>query len=299
MSIMEVSGNLQEEYRDDGGREEEIIVRADEVDETGTNISAISPTSDGNFEARVEARREQDIKAIGSPKILANAVSGPPKPPVRPILRRDGSAPPPPRQPPPPAPLSQEDAPSAADSLSLAELRNMVKDFPKSEAAAYAYVHEDTRTFAEELEEWFQYSAEDNAFIARAKEAFETSTSEFGWDESATSPIMSNQWLALPSERREIFINHELQSLKTANTNQALRIMNCLAHIVMGVWHETSWLDDAPLETEQTDFDPPNDKYRKTLSQLRCIQNSSETFCRMGAEQLLFEALISICERDT
>ena len=296
---MEVSGNLQEEYRDDVGREEEIIVRADEVDETGTNISAISPTNDGNFEARVEARREQDIKAIGSPKILANAVSSPPKPPLRPILRRDGSAPPPPRQPPPPAPPSQEDAPLMADSLSLAELRNMVKDFPKSEAAAYAYVYEDTRTFAEELEEWFQYSCEDNAFITRAKEAFETSSSAFEWGELATSPTMRYRWLALPPESREIFINHQLRSFNTANADQALQNMDCLAHIAMGVWHETSWLDDTPQENEQTDFDPPNDKYRRTVGQLRCIESSAESLSRMGAVQILFDVLTSICERDT
>ena len=174
----------------------------------------------------------------------------------------------------------------------------MVKDFPKSEAAAYAYVYEDTRTFAEELEEWFQYSGEDNAFISRAKEAFEENTSAFEWVELAT-PTLRYRWLALPPESHDIFIKHELRSLKTANSTQALRNLDCLAYITMGVWHETSWLNEAPRQTEQTDFDPPNDKYRRTVGQLRYIQASAESLNRMGAVQILCEVMRSICERDT
>lgn len=108
-----------------------IIVKADEVDESGADISTISPTDNtpSEFEARIETRRAQDAQVGGTPRVLANAVASPAKPSTRPILRRERSAPPPPQQPPPPAPSQQRDA-GATDSLSLQQLRRLVTDLP-------------------------------------------------------------------------------------------------------------------------------------------------------------------------
>lgn len=280
---------------------EEIIVRADEVDETGADISTISPTDAGDFEARVEARRQQDIQAIGSPKILANAVSSPPKPPARPILRREGSAPPPPKQPPPPAPPPQEDAPHMTDSLSLTELKNMVKDFPKSESAAYAYEYEDTRTLPEELEEWFQYTTEDTEFLVRAKDAFEEEISIFDRETRASPPISVRgryRWLQLPPELQEMFIFHQLQGLTTTSAIKVAKKLESVAHIAMGVWHETTWLEDDPLPDEEVNYEAPNGKYRKTVGQLHNIRRAAEILSRAGLVKILYDILRSICDND-
>ncbi|MCJ1247825.1 Factor arrest protein 11 [Trapelia coarctata] len=296
---MEDSTDLQEQERDCGVQEEEIIVRADEMDETGTNISTILPEDGGDFEARVEARREQDIQSIGSPKELANSVSNLPEPPVRPILRREGSAPPPPRQPPPPAPPSQEDAPVMADSLSLAELRNMVRDFPKSEAAAYAYEYEDTRTFPEELEEWFQYTREDNDFVIRAKKAFEDSFLEFLEKDRITSAAQATRWLGLRPGIRGSFLDHQVRGLDTLATPRVMRNLDSIAHIAMGMWQETTWLDGEPSEDEQASFRPPNDKYQRTFSQLEHIRSAAEFLSsRTGLLQALYDVMRSICDND-
>ncbi|MCJ1381036.1 Factor arrest protein 11 [Xylographa soralifera] len=299
---MDVSDGMQDREQEAETSSEEIIVRADEVDETGADISTISPTDGGDFEARVEARRQQDIQSIGSPKILANAVSSPPKPPARPILRRDGSgAPPPPEQPPPPAPPSHEDAPLMADSLSLAELKNMVKDFPKSEAAAYAYEYEDTRTFPEELEEWFQYTAEDNNFLKSAKIAFTDTVANFDWKGRPTPPtgIMGRfRWLGLPPELREIFVDHLLQDLSTLNSLVVTKNLECISYIAIGVPAETTWLEEDPLPDEEANYRPPNDKYRKTVGQLRYIRKTADTLCRAGAIQTLWDVFKTICEND-
>jgi hypothetical protein len=295
---MEVSNDIPEGERDDGAQDEEIIVRADEVDETGTDISTILPDASGDFEARVEARRLQDIASIGSPKILANAVSNPPLPPARPILRREGSAPPPPRQPPPPAPPTQDDIPTTTDSLSLAELRNMVKDFPKSEAVAYAYEYDDTRTFPEELEEWFQYTVEDDGFLGRSKKAFEEEISNFRRSERPTGSRGLHSWLALPSELRETFVKQQLRGIGALSPAAVTRNLEAIAHLAMGVWQETTWLDDAPPEDEQACFEPPNDKYQKTVGQLQCIQDAANILCRIGAIQTIYDALRRICDKD-
>lgn len=296
---MEDPNHLQEQERDGGGKEEEIIVRADEMDEIGTDISTILPEDGGDFEARVEARREQDIQSIGSPKILANSVSSLPEPSVRPILRREGSAPPPPRQPPPPAPPSQDEAPVMADSLSLAELRNMVRDFPKSEAAAYAYEYEDTRTFPEELEEWFQYTSEDNDFIMRAKKAFEDNFSAFVEKNQTLSTAQTTRWLALPPGIRESFADYQVGGLESLTPPTVTRNLECIAHIAMGMWQESTWLDGKPPEDEQADFEPPNDKYRRILGQLEHIRIAAEFLSsRTRLLQALYDVMRLICDND-
>ncbi|MCJ1286519.1 Factor arrest protein 11 [Xylographa opegraphella] len=299
---MDVADDMQDREQQAETSNEEIIVRADEVDETGADISTISPTDGGDFEARVEARRQQDIRSIGGPKILANAVSSPPKPPARPILRRDGSgAPPPPKQPPPPVPPSQEDAPLMADSLSLAELKNMVKDFPKSEAAAYAYEYEDTRTFPEELEEWFQYTVEDNIFQKSAKIAFMETVTDFDWKGRSIPPtgIMGrSRWLGLPPELREILIDHLLQDLSSLNNLVVTKNLECISYIAMGVPAETTWLEEDPRPDEEANYAPPNDKYRRAVGQLRYIHKAADMLCRKDAIQILWGVFNFICEND-
>lgn len=296
---MEDPNHMSEQERDGGGKEEEIIVRADEMDETGTDISTILPEDGGDFEARVEARREQDIQSIGSPKILANSVSSLPEPSVRPILRREGSAPPPPRQPPPPTPPSQDEAPVMADSLTLAELRNMVRDFPKSEAAAYAYEYEDTRTFPEELEEWFQYTSEDNDFIMRAKKAFEDNFSAFIEKNQTLSTTQTTRWLALPPGIRESFADYQVVGLESLTLSTVTRNLECIAHIAMGMWQESTWLDSKPPEDEQADFEPPNDKYRRIFGQLEHIRIAAEFLSsRTRLLQALYDVMRMICDND-
>ena len=299
---MDITDGMQEQEHDAETSDEEIIVRADEVDETGADISTISPTDGEDFEARVEARRQQDIQSIGSPKILANAVSSPPKPPARPILRRNVSgAPAPPKQSPPPAPPSQEDAPIMADSLSLAELKNIVKDFPRSEAAVYAYEYDDTRTFPEELEEWFQYTAEDNDFLIRAKIAFGEKISEFDWKGRPTPPtgIMERfKWLGLPPELREMLIDHQLHGLSTMSPSAVTKNLECICYVAIGVPVETTWLEDNPSPDEEADYGSPNDKYRKTVGQLRYIRKAADTLCKTGGMQTLWGIMKTICETD-
>ena len=296
---MDATHDLSEPTQEDIRSGQEIIVRADEVDESGADISTITPDSDGNFEARVEARRQHDIQTSGSPKPLANnAAPSPPKPPARPILRREGSAPAPPKQPPPPAPQSQEDTPLMADSLSLAELKNMVKDFPKSEAAAYAYEYEDTRTFPEELEEWFQYTTEDNTFLTQANKAYENNISTFNWNERTATSQGRYKWLKLPPEARTLFIDQQLQGLAQIDTTAVSEKLDCLAYLAMGAWQETTWLEDAASAQEAVDYEPPNDKYLRTIGQLRYIKNTADILSRAALLQSLYDVLRSICDDD-
>src|SRR5271154_300309 len=143
----------------------QLIVKADEVDQVGTAIS--SPTR----QLPLSALRTIDgsSPAVASPtQIKDNA-----KQAIRPQLRRDGMAPPPPSQPPPPAPQSSFDPGNPTDSLSLPQLKQLVNQFPKVEQRAYAFQFADAQPYREEVDEWFQYSAQDRLMLFGTRESFE------------------------------------------------------------------------------------------------------------------------------
>lgn len=73
------------------------IVMADEVDQTGTDIS---PVSDAQLMEEVAEGLRQEQASSAAPGAIHNS-SQPEAIGKRPELRRDGSAPPPPLQPPP------------------------------------------------------------------------------------------------------------------------------------------------------------------------------------------------------
>lgn len=278
-----------------------IIVKADEVDESGADISTISPTdtTDSEFNERIESRRAQDAQAGGSPKILANAVPSPPRPLTRPAIRRDGSAPLPPQQPPPPAPPQQQDeAGNPTDSLSLQQLRRLVTDLPKLEPTAYAYEYTDTREFPEELEEWFQYTEEERYMLLRAKQTFDDK-----WEQGQATRIAPSekalQWTDVEVADRESFLVGALQALTSSELSTRAKSLECISYIALGVWSDTAGLIVEDEELEKDIFDVKgNSQYSKSRLQLRWIAKGATLLCRSGALQKLFDVLIKSCDNE-
>lgn len=300
---METTNIHSEQDRNNGQSNEPIIVKADEVDEAGADISTIEPRENDDFDARIESRRLFDIQALGSPRSLANAVPGapdPPNAPVRPLLRREGSAPPPPpNEPPPAAPkIDQENAGHSTDSLSLAELRNIVKDLPRLEPIAYAYTYEDTRTMAEELDEWFQYTEEDRNMLGTARKSYEETVSTFDFGIAKATISHPPSWLGLPVECREQFISSQLKDLEALEAADVARRLACVAYTALGVWQETAWILEDPPPEDEPDYKPPNKKYRRTIVQRRYIQHTADSLCRIGAMQSLYDMMMKICDDD-
>ena len=275
---------------------EEIIVRADEVDEAGADISTILSTDEDELRSRVEARRQQDLETPGTSKVLANAVpDNDSQPATRPILRREASAPPPPpRQPPPPAPSTQpEDVPNGTESLTLAQLRNLVTNIPKLEPTAYAYTYDDTRTFPEELEEWFQYSEEDRSLLWCARRSFEEKFGIFGEENSSVN--IQAGWHGLSMRLQERFIKAQLSDLKDLSLSSTTRSLECISYLAMGVWKESRARTEEPDSDEEHDYEPPNYKYRQAFSQLKCIARNAKILCKLGGLQALYKIIQDIC----
>ena len=252
------------------------VVRADEIDDTGTDISTISPTNDENFEAKIETRQEQS----GTKSLTSTSI------PLRPILRRESSTPAPPKQPPPPTPL--EDS-VVTDSLSLAQLKRLVSDLPKLEAAAYAYTYEDTRSFPEELEEWFQYTAEDNDALFRGKEAFEDR-----WQHGVAARKVWSE--ATPLERASFFTNL-LHDMPNQYILQLAKDLDAVTYVTLGAWYENAGLEENTT-TDTASHESREDRYRRSSVQIRWIRNAVDNLVETGTIPKLYDSLRQICENE-
>lgn len=277
------------------GESDAIIVKADEVDEAGADISTISPTdaSESEFNARIETRRVQDSQSTASPKILANEVPSPSKTATRPILRREGSTPAPPQQPPPPAPpQSQLDSANSTDSLSLQQLKRLVTDLPKIEPTAYAYQYSEARSFPEELEEWFSYTGEEMYMLLRAKQTFEEK-----WEQAqAERPVPSDkalEWTDVEPEDRESFIVGAVQALESPEISSRVKSLECISYVALGVWGDTAGLEgqDESLHLSEEDTKWVASQSTKPIKQLKWIVNGTKMLSKCGAMEKLLQIL--------
>jgi len=279
-----------------------IIVKADEVDEAGADISTISPTdaSESEFNARIETRRAQDAQPGGSPKVLANAVPTPPQISIRPILRREGTAPAPPLQPPPPAPPQPQEEPSnPTDSLSLLQLRKLVTDLPKIEPTAYAYEYSATRSFPEELEEWFSYTEEERYMLLRAKQTFDDKweQAQAEWSNPSDKAL---EWTDVEPEDRESFIIGAIRALDSPEISTRVKSLECISYVALGVWGNTAGVEAISGDVDLTEADKNwvRSQSTKPEVQLSWIVSGTRMLCRNGAVQKLLDVLIKLSESE-
>lgn len=218
--------------RSDLSEPEHHIVKADEVDQTGTDISPV-PDAQLMEEVAEGLRQEQ---ALSAAHVAMTSSSQPESIAKRPELRRDGSAPPPPLQPPPPAPV-QQTADRPTDSLSLAQLRRLVQEMPKVEQPAYAFEYADAQPFPDELEEWFQYNEFDRVMLMGMKATFERQWGAFC--QQNASGAGGRSWIEVPEDLRQSFIMRSLDNLQHMDVSVRLEALENICYAVTGVWGVT------------------------------------------------------------
>lgn len=222
---MEVSSEAPDSPMPDSPVEGQHIVKADEVDQTGTDISPVS--DDQLMEEVAEGLRQEQAQIATAPETAE-------KPTKRPGLQRETSAPPPPLQPPPPAPV-ESDRPT--DSLSLAQLRKLVGDLPKIEQPAYAFEYTDTQTFCDEIDEWFQYNDFDRVMLMGTKTTFNHKWLAFCVQRLPGTP--EAPWLDVSEDVRREFVSKILADLQLPEVTLRLEALESICHIVTGVWSLT------------------------------------------------------------
>ncbi|KAH8695124.1 transmembrane hyphal anastomosis protein Ham2/Far11 [Talaromyces proteolyticus] len=237
----------------EGDEPSQVIVKADEVDQTGTDIS---PIPDEQLMAEVVDGLTLEPSPLIEDQVQQVPGSRDPRQTGRPAIRRDGVAPPPPLQPPPPAP-GQQATELAPDSLSLAQLKKIVQDMPRFEQQAYAFRYADCQSFPEELDEWFQYSEPERMMLLGSKVSFEQQWQDF-CQQSSLHPDPS--WLDVGRDLRKSFVNSLLVNLDHEDMFSRIEALEAICYAMCGVWGSTAGrsVDDYPDEpTEQEKAETP------------------------------------------
>jgi hypothetical protein len=231
--------------------------------------------------------------------------------PNRPLLRRDGSVPAP-RQPPPPTPPPQlPDGSGPQDSLSLQQLRRLVHEFPKVEPAPYAFTYQDAASIAEELREWFSYSIEERARIAKAQSSF---SQEWGMYNNSTFVEDSAyeggafDWINTSPARRKEFLENLVEGLDEVDLDKRLRRLEALVYIVLGCWYETAGLPGLPNSGEtwhdtSGDERPPSrtttdSAYEESRVQTEWVTLNTTMLLECKGVKPVLEMVKSTCERE-
>ena len=272
---------------------------------------------------------DQSMRLIGAESPIARELTPFPS---RPLLRRDSSIPAP-LQPPPPAPSSPglgQDSGDPADSLSLAQLRNYVKEMPRVEPTPYAFVYADAASLPEELEEWFNYTVEERARILKCQSSFAQEWGQYnGWVfmEGSGEEGASSDWVNTTAEERRGFVERLIESMSEKGTDNRLRVLETLVYLVLGCWHETAGLTlggsgqpyggKGKQKSEEPEADThgvepassvtiplsPRSKaleeqFSKSRAQLQWIKSNVDTLFECGGLQSVFNLVRESCFRE-
>ncbi|KAL4794449.1 hypothetical protein BDV19DRAFT_195431 [Aspergillus venezuelensis] len=277
--------------------EEHHIVKADEVDQTGTDISPV-PDDQMMEEVAEGIRQEQAAQSSSNEGPKGEA---PPQPenvastiPRRPELLRNSAAPPPPRQPPPPAPVQQNlESPTGTDSLSLAQLRQLVQEMPRSEQPAYAFEYADAQLFHEEIEEWFQYSEFDRAMLLGMKSSFERTWESFCSNQSFLWPQTS--WVDAPETAQKAFLTEVLDNLQDSEITVRIEALESVCYVLTGVWGTTAGKSTPELSSGHPT--PGADKAKARSLQLRWIEDNAKMVHESSGIPSLYGCLLRTFEK--
>jgi hypothetical protein len=163
---------------------------------------------------------------------------------VRPGLQRN-QLPPPPNQPGQAAPMAPAPQPAEnnntntannnnqvpPDSLSLAQLRRMVSEFPRTEAIAYDFDYSDTGPHGEEIDEWFVYQFWQWVRLNAAQRAFE------GAWEAQHDPEL---WEDVDERVRARFVRDSVKEIAASSGKTRAAAVAKVVYVVAGRWEDTA-----------------------------------------------------------
>lgn len=160
----------------------------------------------------------------------------PPSSTLRPSLVRNQLSQPPPAVPPPPSqpppPPGQMAAQQPPDSLSLAQLRRFVAEFPHPEPLAYDFVYEDFGPPEEEIDEWFVYQSWQEVRLRSAQMNF-----DWQWQQDFGDSI---GWDNATRHQRAKFLQDALQAFSAPDAQDRSKAIGRVVYAVLGRWKDTA-----------------------------------------------------------
>ncbi|KAI1347922.1 hypothetical protein F5Y01DRAFT_293693 [Xylaria sp. FL0043] len=198
--------------------------------------------------------------------------------PVRPAPQRNQFPLNPPSQPPPAAPSPQQ----PADSLSLAQLRRIVSEFPRTEAAAYDFEYADTASHAEEIDEWFSYQFWQFVRLVNAQRAYESQ-----WEHDLAAKEEEVTWDEAAEDIKTAFIRQALDETKSDDSAVSTAATGKLVYLALG-----RWVDTAGPPTGDTS------KLRTlaTPRQLAAIKTGVKAIAEQGGVPVIWQAMRNILD---
>jgi hypothetical protein len=247
--------------------------------------------------------------------------------PARPLLPRGSSSPAPPPPPDPPVdndpadndmqlpPLPIPPAPDADDSLTLAQLRQIVADgglqaptttLPVTggqlfEHSPYAFNYTDAASLPAELDEWFTYGIEERARVARAQASFGVRWAS--WRGLSPFGGTGGEWLVAGEEVRESFIRDVIGGLRDEDRekDEKLRELETLTYICLGVWGETACLmaesKSDILDSDSAKSETGEEKYEKSGLQIEWIRRNTDLIFESGGLPVILQLFKSAADR--
>ncbi|KAH7032930.1 uncharacterized protein B0I36DRAFT_265960 [Microdochium trichocladiopsis] len=167
-----------------------------------------------------------------------------------------------------PGTQTQPSAGQPADSLSLAQLRRLVSELPRTETAAYDFEYTDTGPHAEEIDEWFQYQLRQWMRLDAAQKDFESN-----WDDEISAKYDEVTWEEAAPELRLQYVRGLLAAVNSSPSTAArAQAIARVLYIVLGRWSETA-------------RSPTGDK-----SRLRSVASQGQLAAIKSGVQILHEA---------
>ncbi|KAI0194606.1 hypothetical protein F4808DRAFT_441116 [Astrocystis sublimbata] len=176
------------------------------------------------------AKNPIDVADTGVTDVNTSLTRSPSTSSPRPPLQRNQLSTNPPTQPPPPAPNAQP-----ADSLSLAQLRRIVSEFPRAEAAAYDFEYADTASHAEEIDEWFSYQFWQFVRLVNAQRAYDSQ-----WEHDLAAKEKEVTWDEAAEDVRSKFIHQALDEAELDDPLISTAATGKLLYLVLGRWADTA-----------------------------------------------------------
>lgn len=121
------------------------------------------------------------------------------------------------------------------DSLSLAQLRRIVAEFPRTEPIAYDYVYTDMGPVEEEVDEWFMYNFWQWVRLNAADRAFHGAWGRLVQQQHGEA----DQWEGMDAAAREAFVKTLLGALSSQDKAVKVEAVGALVYLVLGRWTES------------------------------------------------------------
>ncbi|GAW17319.1 hypothetical protein ANO14919_067750 [Xylariales sp. No.14919] len=216
-----------------------------------------------------------DVADTGVADIGPGLTRTPSNPPSRPAPQRNQFPLNPPSQPPPATPNTQP-----ADSLSLAQLRRIVSEFPRAEAAAYDFEYADTAPHAEEIDEWFSYQFWQFVRLVNAQRAYESQ-----WEHDLAAKEEEVTWDEAAEDIKSTFIRQALDELRSNDSAVCTAATGKLVYLALGRWADTAGLATSDTSKLRT---------LATPRQLAAIKAGVEAITALGGIPVIWQVLRNV-----